>query len=144
MMLKLHKSIKLPGLTALRKVALFSVGIILVVHSVVPHLHENELTRTESYTAHATANDFLDFIALAFQQDRTHFLDSFLLSKAAASITNQAFELPILLSSSLLLFILNLFFVRRESTLKGKQNTTTQILAGAFGLRAPPEMRIAS
>ncbi len=127
---------KLTCPSALRKVALFSVGLILLAHSIVPHVHENELSWAEKYSAHTKAHDFFDFLTLAFQQDHSNILDTFLLEDFEK---NQHLDAPNSFGFLQSREVLYPFFGLTKTPSASKNHALAkQILEGTFSLRAPP------
>ncbi len=132
--LSLNKKLICPSV--LRKVVLFGVGLILLAHSIVPHVHENELSAAEKYCAHTTADDFFDFLTLAFQEDGSNILDSFLLEDAEK---NQHLDASNSFALTQFCDVFLPFFSQSETPSENINTPAAGLfLEGSFGLRAPP------
>ena len=57
-------------MNVIRNISVFVAGIILLLHTLLPHEHHSELNEKEHFEQHESASSLLDFIKLAFHMDQ--------------------------------------------------------------------------
>ena len=71
----------------LRYLLLIQVVGILLLHSLIPHRHLSEMTNAEHVLAHEIANDFIDYLGLAFQHSSNENSNYYIFSEQNSSTT---------------------------------------------------------
>ena len=64
-------------MNSIRNILLIKVGIIILLHALISHRHQVEMTYEEHVLVHERADDVLDFFGLWFHQDSNKVLDNY-------------------------------------------------------------------
>jgi hypothetical protein len=121
----------------IRNIFLINAVAILLLHSLTPHRHHEEMTYEEHKKAHQNANSIIDYLGIAFHQETNYNLENYFLegTNYFKEVDSKGFNFPInaTFPKVEILITKTISFYR---SLPGKSLIKFIILAN--GLRAPP------
>ena len=121
----------------IRNILFINVVVILLLHSLTPHRHYEEMTYVEHEKVHENANSIIDYLGLAFHQDVNLSLEHLTIEK-----TNYFKEIDFKKINSLINFAISEIEVahtQRTSHLRtSPEKLLIRFILQANGLRAPP------
>ena len=50
----------------LKKILALNIFLFIILHSIIPHKHHNEMSCEENFNIHSNANDIIDYLSLIF------------------------------------------------------------------------------
>jgi len=114
------------------------VVVMVLLHSVMPHKHQVEMTYEEHSIAHKTAADYIDYIALAFHQGTANDLENYLITKKETQQETQVLDFH---SFGIPIFNINTSFITTETRSLNNQSNhrKNSFRLLPYGLRAPPK-----
>ena len=65
----------------LRKILLFNVVVVIILHALISHKHHGEMTDEEHNITHNNANGIIDIIGLGFHHGSSNNLDNYIISE---------------------------------------------------------------
>ncbi len=121
----------------IRNILLINVVGILLLHSFIPHRHQEEMTYVEHQKAHEDANSIIDYLGLAFHQYASSNLENFFLEKTNdfKEFDAKYFNFSINLTTPKVEFI---YTKTKSLSRKLPEKLLIKFIILANGLRAPP------
>ena len=121
----------------IRNILLINIVAILLLHSIIPHRHHEEMTCAEHAKAHENTKDVIGYLRLAFHEATNYNLENALFQKTDYAKNFDSLRIDFQVNfgftkSEILYTQINPFF----RTLPQKSHLEFFILAN--GLRAPP------
>ena len=121
----------------IRNILLINVVAILLLHSLTPHRHHEEMTYVEHKKAHENMDSIIDYLGLAFHQDASSNLENFFLEKTNyfKEFDSKYFNFPINFTSPKVEI---LYTKIKPLFRKLPEKSLIKFIVLANGLRAPP------